>query len=189
MSQKHGPVRDISDNQCLGALLESRTLYSSTSHFPQQILALVKNLSFLSTKISTNQSIPITSGNQSTIHYIPSNIPRYYHKFPAYCTTSCAPRHRFLTQQIPKVILLQRSAIKIQTLLLNMDFHAGRCKTACPVNFLLFFPSPRTISSSNSFREGAARKICKMWTSLYRSYVGYSFSDLFASLRIYCSAR
>lgn len=130
--------------------------YSSTSHFPQQILALVKNLSFLSTKISTNQSIPITSGNQSTIHYIPSNIPRYYHKFPAYCTTSCAPRHRFLTQQIPKVILLQRSAIKIQTLLLNMDFHAGRCKTACPVNFLLFFPSPRTISSSNSFRGGSA---------------------------------
>lgn len=44
-----------------------------------------------------------------------SYIPRYYHKFPAYCTTSCAPRHRFLTQQIPKVILLQqRSSIKIQ---------------------------------------------------------------------------
>lgn len=74
---------------------------------------------FLSTKISTSdQSISITSGNQSTIHRIPSQatsyIPRYYHKFPAYCTTSCAPRHRFLTQQIPKVILLQRSAIKIQ---------------------------------------------------------------------------
>lgn len=51
---------------------------------------------------------------RSTVSRATSYIPRYYHKFPAYCTTSCAPRHRFLTQQIPKVILLQRSAIKIQ---------------------------------------------------------------------------
>lgn len=139
VSQKH--LFEISRTiLCLGTLLKPCILTNSRQTyvlFTWNNFIIIAILSILLHKISKHHfifhnkfhslKIPFNENIQlwpipiwKSIHDPPypkprSYIPRYYHKFPAYCTTSCAPRHRFLTQQIPKVILLQqRSSIKIQ---------------------------------------------------------------------------
>lgn len=116
VSQKHGPVRDILDNLCVFAL--KRVL-----PFHEYITSLFDNYYFknipFQRKKNSDQS---RSGNQSTISIISQarqdltyrdtnrKFPRILHHF------LCAPRHLFShSRQIPKVILLHRSAIKIRS--------------------------------------------------------------------------